>query len=502
MYKILLVLIGICVFYILLQGINGTDFSPYTKTPLNSRILILGSFIYMGLLFLVSYIVKFLNKKICLIISSIFLIAIFIGLIVGGHIFRIEYSYDIHYLHTTASEIASGKKIISTLWYFDRYPHQWHAALFLSVFYSIGNFFGLRDSYQLVYFISYIFVWFSALFSWLSIRKVLGEQYAVLFLFAFLVNPILYMYASYCYTDVLCMPFMYSMIYIAITSNKTFSNEANVIRKNYISTYRSSRSYLFLVLSGFLAGFGFFIRATNIIPAIAILILLLLNKDYEKKLKKIVSFIFGICIIWGLLSSISHLTDPGLNKDAAYPIEHWIAMGTDDTNNGRYSVESEKFTHSFEKYDEKVLNTRLRIWEHIDDIGFKGMTKLISRKMIILWTDGTNDMRAYFQKKNYRGNMVEYVIGDKQIILRYFYQFARLVLLMAMLITLLYELKKTELDEEAALWISFFGVCLFYSFWEVMSRYSMSFIPMLIMLEVIGIGRVFRYRLFISNDND
>lgn len=477
-YKFLLVIIGFCIFYLLFQSINSGGYSVYA-IPLNPKILLIGAFIYLGILFLISYIIKFLSNTTILTLSIIILVGILIGLIFGGSFFRFSYTYDIDYLHTTAWEIAIGKGKLSTLWYLERYPHQLNPAQFLSVFYTIGNFFGIKNYLQLGYFISYIFIWLSALFAWLSIKKMLNNQYAFIFLIAFLLNPIFYMYASYCYTDILCMPFIYGMIYILTIENKI--------------TVFSKSNYLLLILSGFIGCCGFFMRATNGIPVIAVLIFLILKKS-NHKFNKIVSFTFGLCIAFSLWSGINHITDSGLNPEAKYPLEHWIAMGTDATNNGRYSVDAERFTHSFDTYNDKVLNGRDKIHEHISNIGFKGMGSLILTKLTILWTDGTNNMRAYFHEKSYLGNLNKYVIGDKRVLVRYFYQFVRIALFMGMIIGLIFEFKKTELNEESTLWISFFGVCLFYAFWEVMNRYSIPFIPMLIMLQAIGIGRIMGYK--------
>lgn len=502
LYKILLVAIGGVLLYLLFQSINGANLRLYVQVQLSPVVLLIGTSIYMGALFLVSYIMKFLSKKAIMILSIVFLVAILVGLIWGGHVFRMKYFYDIEYLHTTASEIATGKTEISTLWYLERYPHQWHAALFLSVFYAIGHFFGLETYLQFGYIMSYIFIWLSAFFSWLSIRRILNDRQAAVFLFAFFVNPIFYMYASYCYTDTLCMPFIYAMIYFIIVGNtKTASDNTVTIETDDIRIHHRIRSLLFLGLAGFIGCFGFYIRATNGIPIIAALLFLLLQKEHMDKLKKIMSFTIGICIAMGLWNGISHVTDPGLNPEAAYPIEHWIVMGTDAEHNGLYSVEAEKFTHSFETHEGKVLNDRNKMFKQLGEIGPKGMGQLILRKLTILWTDGTNDMKSYFSEQSYLGSMDEYVIGHKQLKLRYLYQFVRAALILSMLIALILELKKKAMDVDAVLWISFFGVCLFYVFWEVMSRYSMSFIPMLIMLQAVGIGKMMKYEKTLSEGN-
>lgn len=492
LYKILLAIIGSIIVYIMFKSSSSGYFSWYIKSPLNFVILLIGCIAHLGLLVLLSYTIKFLSEKTLTILSIMLLSLIFVALIVGGSIFRIEYSYDIKYLHTTAYEFVMGKgEEISTLWYLNRYPHQWNASIVLSVFYAIGNFFSLESN--LIYVASYLLVWFAAFFSWLSIRKMLNARYALLFLFAFFLHPIFYMYAAYFYTDNLSMPFIYAMMYIAISGNEILSNNRRIDKK-HTNKYKVIRGYLYILLSGVVGSIGFFVRATSGIPAIAILLLLVVYKPNYNNFKKAVSFLLGIGISLLLLTYIGHVTNPGLDKEGAFPAEHWVAMGTDSSFDGRYYMEAEKFTYSFKTHDAKVINNRKRILEHVHANGIKGSGKLILRKMVILWGDGTNDMEAYFNERNYLGSLSEFAIKDKTVLVKYVYQFVRLSLFTAVLIALFFEWKKKELDLQAVLWISFFGLCLFYGFWEVMSRYSITFIPMLIMLQSIGIGRLMKYK--------
>lgn len=471
LYKMMLIILLILVLY----STYCSVFKIYkAEETLNPIILILGTIICVFTFVSINKILKKSNEKYSNYIAIALTIVFFIALAFFGNKVTSIPPYDlIHIQSEVNSMLEHGKQIIGN--YFNRYSSQIPMTILIYYICKLGNILGVTDVKAFTIVIHALFIAITAFFTYLSVKKVKNSKVALTTLIFFIINPIFYLYSSYFYSDTLCMPFVAIAIYLFIIGQK----EKNI-----------KKSVIMYLLSGIILAIGFKIRVVVAILLIAIILGIVLKENINKKVFiKILNIIIGF-IIGLLLFKLAMMPFKiNVDKQKEIPITHWIMMSLNEETNGEFSSKDYDYTRSIEGYKEKEEANIEKIKSRLQNLGINGWLKLSLKKIQVNWSNGDYDYIDKLKNVEEINSLYNYVSGNKKVFILYYLQILKITSMTIIAIIIINEIKKKKNDYSVIL-ISLFGAFLFYLIWEVRARYSLSFLPWIILIFGMGITQV------------
>lgn len=434
-------------------------------------------FLFLLILTLFKIIDKFKleNKKIVTIIG--FLIIIILQLVIVNNL-RILPVNDSAILHGEALSIIEDNNISKrTHWnYYTRCTNNIPFTIFLGIFYKAINFIGISDFILARCIACIVFINISILLAYLLIKDIKNKNIALKFLVICMLNPLIYLEATFFYTNTISLAFIMAMIYIfykLIKAKKTISK------------------VLLTILLGIVSIGGGLIRATNYIVLIALIIYLILKLIKNKKLIKSM-LIYGIIFILAcaptmlLYKKIESKFVKFDYEDTATPWSHYVMMGLGD--DGSYSTEDVNFTKSFDTKEERVEANLKEALKRIKEHNLSGLLNLISNKIEIVWSDGTSKYIDISTESENYNKLYKYIIGSKRDGFVLYTQIYRITILLFTLISTLLYLKNPKLEFNYIIYLTLLGAMIFYILWEANRTYAVCFIPLLMCLATYGIN--------------
>lgn len=463
-YKVIIAILIVLFSYItLVSAFYGLD------QNLSPIIVIIGTIITFFLFkFLYKQIKKLSSKKIK-IIAIIISILFFIGLLLIGLLLPISSVTDLSHIIEYVNRMFSLDTLTITGSYFSKYTNQIPLLIFTYFFTKIGSIFGCTNVVLMGTIFNALFMAIMAFFIYLTGKELKDEKTGLLALIFTVINPIFYLYSSYFYTDTLCMPFAIIGLYIAIKCIK-----ADNIKKKI----------LFGILSGLIFFIGLKIRIVVVILLIAILALILINKEIKHKLKIYLALLIGLAV--GLLGfkAIYSYFDINLNSHEAFPITHWLMMGLNEEHTGGYNGNDHDLTFNEETYEEKKEANIEEIKNRLKELGPIGLVKLEGAKIARTWSSGNYGVYAKLNNTSDGTGIYKYLggYGNTNIFLKYSLQILKTYISCMILLGLITRFRKkdTTYHYEDIIYIALFGAILFYILWEAAQRYSLSFLPWMI----------------------
>ena len=463
-YKVIIAILIVLFSYItLVSAFYGLD------QNLSPIIVIIGTIITFFLFkFLYKQIKKLSSKKIK-IIAIIISILFFIGLLLIGLLLPISSVTDLSHIIEYVNRMFSLDTLTITGSYFSKYTNQIPLLIFTYFFTKIGSIFGCTNVVLMGTIFNALFMAIMAFFIYLTGKELKDEKTGLLALIFTVINPIFYLYSSYFYTDTLCMPFAIIGLYLAIKCIK-----ADNIKKKI----------LFGILSGLIFFIGLKIRIVVVILLIAILALILINKEIKHKLKIYLALLIGLAV--GLLGFkvIYNYFDINLNSNEAFPITHWLMMGLNEEHTGGYNSNDHDLTFNEETYEEKKEANIEEIKTRLKELGPIGLIKLEGAKIARTWSSGNYGVYAKLNNTSDGVGIYEYLggYGNTNIFLKYSLQILKTYISFMILLGLVTRFRKKSdtYHYEDIIYIALFGAILFYILWESAQRYSLSFLPWMI----------------------
>ena len=463
-YKVIIAILIVLFSYItLVSAFYGLD------QNLSPIIVILGTIITF-FLFKIIYkqIQKLFSKKIK-IIAIIISILFFIGLLLVGLLLPISSVTDLSHIIEYVNRMFSLDSLTITGSYFSKYTNQVPLLIFAYFFTKIGSIFGCTNVVLMGTIFNALFMSIMAFFIYLTGKELKDEKTGLLALIFTVINPIFYLYSSYFYTDTLCMPFAIIGLYLAIKCIK-----ADNIKKRI----------LFGILSGLIFFIGLKIRIVVVILLIAILALILINKEIKHKLKIYLALLIGLAV--GLLGFkvIYNYFDINLNSHEAFPITHWLMMGLNEEHTGGYNGSDHDLTFNEKTYEKKKEANIEEIKSRLKELGPIGLIKLEGAKIARTWSSGNYGVYAKLNNTSDGVGIYEYLggYGNTNIFLKYSLQILKTYISFMILLGLVTRFRKKSdtYHYEDIIYIALFGAILFYILWESAQRYSLSFLPWMI----------------------
>lgn len=460
-----------------LVAVVGALFNIYPSTTdvLNPVIIILGTLVGI---YLFKCIFKLLDKidekklkKAAIIINIIF----FICLVIFGITHLIIPSYDLSHIERELGLMMENGPVITNEYYFTKYTNQIPLTIFLYFVYYIGNLLTIPNLKVFATIINCLSISTCAYFTYLSIKEIKSVRHGIIGLLFFVLNPIFYMYASYFYTDTLSLTFSSIAIYLLLILSKKN-------KKSFIAI---------LIITGFITAMGTEMRLVVSFVMIAAIVANILNEKLTTTLKFSAWIILGF--ILGLINYRVILNNFEIPKDEnkAFPITHWLMMGVNESSLGRYTQSDHNYTYYEETKEDKIETNIKLIKTRLSNLGIFRLIKLWGNKIIITWSNGAY---RYIDKLKIMETIrsdYELICGNNMIFILYYLQIVKSMILVIFTYLLFKELKpQNQINHIKFIYIAIFGAFLFYSIWEVQARYSMSFLPWLILLFPIGIDNI------------
>ena len=463
-YKIIIAILIVLFSYItLVSAFYGLD------QNLSPIIVILGTIITFFLFkFIYKQIQKLSSKKIK-IIAIIISILFFIGLLLVGLLLPISSVTDLSHIIEYVNRMFSLDSLTITGSYFSKYTNQVPLLIFAYFFTKIGSIFGCINVVLMGTIFNALFMAVMAFFIYLTGKELKDEKTGLLALIFTVINPIFYLYSSYFYTDTLCMPFAVIGLYLAIKCIKTDSIKKKI---------------LFGILSGLIFFIGLKIRIVVVILLIAILALILINKEIKHKLKIYFALLIGLVVgLLGFKVAYSFF-DINLNPNEAFPITHWLMMGLNEEHTGGYNGSDHDLTFNEKTYEEKKEANIEEIKTRLKELGPIGLIKLEGAKIARTWSSGNYGVYAKLNNTSDGVGIYEYLggYGNTNIFLKYSLQILKTYISFMILLGLVTRFRKKSdtYHYEDIIYIALFGAILFYILWESAQRYSLSFLPWMI----------------------
>ena len=463
-YKVVICLLIILFAYItIVSAFYGID------QNLSPLVVILGTIVtFFFFKWLSKKLDKLSNKKIK-IMAIILSIIFFIGLLLIGIFLPISSVTDLSHIIEYVNRMISENNLTITGSYFSKYTNQIPLLIFTYGFTKIGSIFGITDALLMGTIFNALFIALTGYFIYLIGKEIKGPKTGLLALIFMIINPIFYLYSSYFYTDTLCMPFAVIGLYLIIKSIKT-DNTKNKI--------------LLGILSGLIFFIGLKVRIVVVILLIAIIGFILINKKIVDKLKIYIALFLGLIIGFLGFKVVYNYFDIDLNENAEFPITHWIMMGLNEEYTGGYNNPDHDLTYNEPTYEEKKERNIEEIKNRVKELGPIGLIKLEGMKIARTWSSGNYGVYAKLNNTSDGTGLYEYLggYGNANIFMKYSLQILKTYISFMILLGLIQIMKKKEVEYnyDSIIYIALFGAILFYIIWEAAQRYSLSFLPWMI----------------------
>ena len=463
-YKVVICLLIILFAYItIVSAFYGID------QNLSPLVVILGTIVtFFFFKWLSKKLDKLSNKKIK-IMAIILSIIFFIGLLLIGIFLPISSVTDLSHIIEYVNRMISENNLTIAGSYFSKYTNQIPLLIFTYGFTKIGSIFGITDVLLMGTIFNALFIALTGYFIYLIGKEIKGPKTGLLALIFMIINPIFYLYSSYFYTDTLCMPFAVIGLYLIIKSIKT-DNTKNKI--------------LLGILSGLIFFIGLKVRIVVVILLIAIIGFILINKKIVDKLKIYIALFLGLIIGFLGFKVVYNYFDIDLNENAEFPITHWIMMGLNEEYTGGYNNPDHDLTYNEPTYEEKKERNIEEIKNRVKELGPIGLIKLEGMKIARTWSSGNYGVYAKLNNTSDGTGLYEYLggYGNTNIFMKYSLQILKTYISFMILLGLIQIMKKKEVEYtyDSIIYIALFGAILFYIIWEAAQRYSLSFLPWMI----------------------
>lgn len=463
-YKVIICILMIIFFYItVVSAFYGMD------QNLSPLIVIIGTIITFFLFkFIYKKLAKLSDKKIK-IIAIILSILFFVGLLLVGIFLPISSVTDLSHIIEYVNRMISENSLTITGPYFSKYTNQIPLLIFVYGFTKIGSIFGCTNVLLMGTIFNALFMVLTGYFIYLIGKELKGPKAGLLALIFMMINPIFYLYSSYFYTDTLCMPFAVIGLYLSI----------KCIRAN------NTRNKIMLgILSGFIFLIGLKVRIVVAILLIASLGYILINKQVTNKIKIYLALFLGLIIGFFGFKVVENSFEIDLDENASFPITHWIMMGLNEEYTGGYNSPDHDLTFNEEtKEDKEEANIKV-IKERMSELGPIGLIRLEGMKIARTWSSGNYGISAKLNNTADGTGIYEYLggYGNTNIFLKYTLQILKTYISFMILLGAyqIFRKKEIEYNYDAIIYIGLFGAILFYIIWEAAQRYSLSFLPWMI----------------------
>ena len=483
--KEILIIFATLLLWVIFMGILDYNIIIFNYNPIY---LIVGIALYIPiLLFLYIKIIPKIekNKYLPYIIWGIFtILCVTISLIL-----KVNPSWDMGTVHNIAIDYASSGHTESNYLY--QFPNN---IMLMLIYYIIFKFFiilKVTDYVTISTIFNALIISLTVLLLYVNVKKMFDNKKALMVLIISLFTTPLYLYGAIYYTDTLSMFMVMLMIYVFLKL-KEFNGKL------------ACR----LILSAFLGMIIFMaikIKITTSFIIIAYFIFEMLNMNLKEFIKwdtlVILLTIIIMTIIFGIVVNKKILNNNELNDSLKIPMQNWIMIGLNGT--GVYNDEDYAYIYQYPTYEEKKEASLEKIRERLGGFDSNTFIKHLNQKLKYTWTDGT-----YFAPEKLRREPINYNTLHEIVLpsgkyckyYKYLPQVMHFSMLILIFIVSLDLIKNKKFNDKNIIFIiTTFGFMLFFLIWENRSRYILTNVPIMMIIELNGIEILSNKRLGVKN---
>ncbi|MDO5292843.1 MAG: glycosyltransferase family 39 protein [bacterium] len=456
--------------------------SPFMKAELGPSIkrcyvILIGVLLIGGVLYYAyKAIVKQTDRHTKLLSIMIFAVIIVLQIVYLTIITKAYPKTDNYTVLTSCMKMArEGRLYIeNSSGYFANYTNNYFIVFFLYGFFRVMLFFKVDDLWNAVIVLNVLMIDLGILLTYYSVVKLRGLRQGCFIMFLIAICPTTYEWLTFTYTNTMSIPFAMALLYLAVSYREKKSRKAQTVS---------------ILLMGIIAGIGYLLRATIIIPVIAACIYLIFEiirmPKEDKKFKHSLLAVGGFLLIFLLIIKGFGMTQKGYLSDpetkGRYPITHWLMLGVSES--GGFSKEDSRFTSSFKEYDQKKEANMKEIKERLTE---RNLFKLYFTKLERVWADGSDECLGFNRRDTSEHSLFKYVNGNRNFVYVIYMQAYRVITLLGILLAII-KLWRTKKEQGMFLYaLTLFGAILFFLLWEANTKYSISFLFIMLMLFEYG----------------
>ena len=249
--------------------------------------------------------------------------------------------------------------------------------------------------------------------------------------------------------------------------------------------------WVYQILTGIMLAIGYLIKGSVIVLLVAMGVYLLLEKSFQdgqwKKTAMSVVCLFSafamVLMAWGSFQARCPWIDRSQQERYELPAFHWIMMAA--SGDGGYSKSDFDYSLSFEDPEERQEAIINRYIEKVRSYGSAvGYVDFIRSKLAVSLADGRYYQQVHMNQtfnKEWRVGRFVNQDGEYYELLMQYLKAYTYMLYAGCLVSALIDVMKGRVDTAFCINLCFFGLILFFSFWEFKSRYLMNYTPMFIM---------------------
>lgn len=371
--------------------------------------------------------------------------------------------------------------------YFGRVSNNYFLTILFMYFFKILAKIGISDIYIPLQLLAVMGVMTAALFMYLIGVKLGGRRMGVKVLAICVMNPVYYVLVLWVYTNVLSLPFTIAVIYFGLCIYKSETEKKGAIA---------------CVLEIVTVVLGYYIRATVIIPLIALIVCAFIWMLRNRQRMLMVLKYMAICALVGILliKSVSVLNETYFSSvsESTLPVTHWFMMGSHGT--GEHNSEDFEYTEKYETKKEKTKATIKKIIENYKQYSLPEFFAFQHEKLIVSWCFGDGgDILTKAAQDRRQTRLYSWVLGDRADLFRLYCYAFRIANMFLIILALCRFLRSKELDIGMFLFtLTFLGGILFHCIWEAKASYAAPFIYVMLFIGMKG-GCILESEIF-SND--
>jgi len=385
--------------------------------------------------------------------------------------------WDFGTLFDSAIEWLNTGKLVKHRQYFSMLFQQTGAVILLRYVFGLARLLGFDNFYAVGVALNAFFISSTFLLIYLICRKLFGIQSAFIALFAcVLYLPLLFNSAVF-YTDTLSMPFITLCYFIYLNAKSTKSWKKVV---------------LFFIL-GIVCAVGALIKFNVTIIGIAIIVeFLITTKNSWIKWLSVISMIIAfMALVYGInVRFTNSMLSKKLVEQNRYPITTWVMMGLQ--GDGTYHANDLSYVYQFDTYHEKQQAVNTEIKNRIESLGVAGLLKLLYKKSMVSFGDGT--LNPLLDNRPINNSFLhEFVLKDGNYYSIYFgfIQGYYISILFFMILSAYNSLKNHRHFEIIVPRLSILGQYIFLMLWESDARYITNYIPIMILCATMFVAAIF-----------
>lgn len=375
-------------------------------------------------------------------------------------------TYDLEFSYNSALYLAENGYLPYSDW-LGYVSNNIPLIMFWSICFKVTGWLGVENYYLVGGILNACMIQLAIFFAYKSVRIFVDAGKAALVLLMCMLNPVLYVYVPYYYTDTVCLVFFMGFVY-AFFKGMTFDGK---------------KKYAYWALAGAALAIGFTIRVTVLIAGIAAVIYLIIRlkrTDWKSHVSGLaVMVLLVLCVRIGYEAMYNKQIPEGVAENSL-SVMHFIRMGTH--GEGGYCSEDFHYTISLPNTQERFKVNFLLVKDSLKEQGIKGFFELQREKILSAWVIGDKGYEQYMQKPAGDSVLYPWLVGEHAGFFLEYCQFYNSFLFVSLLLCLFHRWKAPEWNLYSYCVLTILGAVVFYMFWEVQVRHTLCFYLVLAIL--------------------